>query len=252
MEKIQCANLAKFPILKNVDIAYHIGMLPHPIEAIVLHTIPFQDSHLIATLFTREMGLCKAIGSFSRLPKNALFGSLTPLNHIEIMFRPSKNDLFKIESASILNAYASIRKDYDLLHQACSMLNSLMKFQFPHKPAPILFELLKSYLSLIADSKSPEAILSSFQLKLLRHEGLLSVTDQCRACGATPNEISIEDGRTICATHTTHEKRLTEEETAYFYALSLATSIKLLKEIEIPTTLPPKVAILFEEIRNSQ
>lgn len=229
-----------------------MGMLPHPIEAIVLHTIPFQDSHQISTMFTREMGLCKAIGSFSRLPKNALFGSLTPLNHIEVMFRPSKSDLFKIESASILNAYAPIRKDYDLLHQACGMLNCLVKFQFPHKPAPILFELLKSYLSLIVDAKSPEAILASFQLKLLRHEGLLSVTDQCRACGATSKEISIEDGRTICATHTSVEKRLSEEETAYFYALSLATSIKLLKDIEVPAALPAKVAILFEEIRLSQ
>ena len=227
-------------------------MIPHPIEAIVLHTIPFQDSHQISTLFTREMGLCKAIGSFSRLPKNALFGSLTPLNHIEVIFRPSKSDLLKIASASILNAYSSIRTDYDLLHQACGMLNALMKFQFPHKPAPILFELLKSYLSMIPDAKSPEAILASFQLKLLRHEGLLSVTDQCRACGATPKEISIEDGRTICATHTSLEKRLSEEETAYFYALSLATSVKLLKEIEVPATLPPKVAILFEEIRTSQ
>lgn len=227
-------------------------MLPHPIEAIVLHTIPFQDSHQISTLFTREMGLCKAIGSFSRLPKNALFGSLTPLNHIEVIFRPSKSDLLKIESASILNAYAPIRKDYDLLHHACGMLNALVKFQFPHKPAPILFELLKSYLSLIGDSQSPEAILASFQLKLLRHEGLISVTDQCKICGAAPKEIGIEDGRTVCAAHTPFEKRLTEEETAYFYALALATSIKLLKEIEIPATLPSKVATLFDETHASQ
>lgn len=227
-------------------------MLPHPIEAIVLHTIPFQDSHQISTLFTREMGLCKVIGSFSRLPKNALFGTLTPLNHIEVIFRPSKSDLLKIETASLLNAYTSIRKDYDLLHNACGILNALVKFQFPHKPAPILFELLKSYLSLIANSKSSEAILASFQLKLLRHEGLLSVTDQCRICGATPKEISIEEGRTICAEHTALEKRLSADETAYFYALSLATSVKLLKEIEVPSTLYPKVAVLFEEIRNSQ
>lgn len=228
--------------------SYDLGM----IEAIVLNTIPFQDSHQISTLFTREMGLCKAIGSFSRLPKNALFGSLTPLNHIEVMFRPSKSDLLKIESASILNPCAPIRKDYDLLHHACCMLNSLMKFQLPHKPAPILFELLKSYLSLIADAKSPAAISASFQLKLLRHEGLISVTDQCKMCGDTPKEISIEDGRTICAAHTPLEKRLTEDETAYFYALSLATSIKLLKEIEIPATLPSKVATIFEEIRSFQ
>ncbi len=227
-------------------------MQSHPIEAIVLHAIPFQDSHPIATLFTREMGLCKAIGSYSRLPKNALFGTLTPLNHIEVLFRPSKSDLFKIETASILNAYAPIRKDYDLLQFSCGMLNALTKFQFPHKPAPILFELLKSYLSLIIEAKSPEAILASFQLKLLRHEGLISVTDQCRQCGDTPKEISIEDGRTVCAHHTTHEKRLSEEETVYFYALSLATSIKLLKEIDIPATLAPKVTTLFEEIHASQ
>lgn len=219
----------------------------HKTEAIVLSVIPFQDAHQIATLFTPNLGLCKAIGSHSRSPKNALFGALTPLNHIEVIFRPSRGDLLKIESTHLLNAHSGMRKDYDRLKLACDMLKCMAESQFPNKPAPLLFELLKSYLGLMMEAKSPDAILASLQLKLLRHEGLIAVTNACPLCGAEPKEISLDEGKTVCLSHRP-ENGLNEEETTYFYALALANSIKILKEIEIPATLPIKVLSLFDTL----
>lgn len=214
------------------------------IEAIVLNVNPFQDSHQIATLFTSDMGLCRVIGSYSRSPKNALFGILTPLNHIEVSFRPSRSDLLKIESASLLNAHLKIRKNYDRLQLSCKMLSLIAKTQFPHNSAPLLFTLLATYLNLMQEAKSPEAILASFQLKTVRHEGIISITNACPICGNEPLEIGIEEGRTLCKTHSPSHS-FTEEETAYFYALALSTSMKFLKEIEIPESLPPKVENLL-------
>jgi DNA repair protein RecO (recombination protein O) len=227
-------------------------MSSHRTEAIVLKVIPFQDAHQIATLFTPDLGLCKAIGSYSRSPKNALFGCMTPLSHIEVIFRPSKSDLLKIETASLLNPHQELRKSYDLLQLGCSLISCITEFQFPNKPAPLLFNLLKSYLSLLLEARSPEAILASFQLKLLRHEGLIAVTNHCGICGAEPKEIALDEGKTVCASHSSPLERLNEEETTYFYALALATSINLLKEIEIPATLPLKVTQIYETLCAAQ
>lgn len=222
--------------------------MKNQVEAIVLKTLPFQDYHQITTLFTAELGLCNAIGSYSRSPKNPLFGALAPLNHLELFLRPPRNgDLFKIESVSLFNSHNELRKSYDQLHEACQMLNALMKTQVPHKPAPLIFGLLKNYLSLIQEAPFPEAIRSSFQLKLLRHEGLLAITNQCPICHQEPKEISIEEGRTVCKAHCP-DHGLTEDESTYFYALALSTSAKLLKEVEPPKTLAPKIEALFSDI----
>lgn len=216
-------------------------------EAVVLNCIPFKDSHQLVTIFTLDLGMCRAIGPFSRLSKNALFGMLTPLNLIEVSFRPSRSDLLKIETASLLNAHLQLRINYERLTHACTMLSLLAKAQFPFKPAPLVFILLKNYLNLMLDAKSPEAVLASFQLKILRHEGLISVTNRCGLCGLEPKEIGFEEGRTVCKTHSP-SIFFNEEETAYFYALALSTSTKLLRELEIPDTLLPKTAHLFNEI----
>ena len=45
----------------------------------------------------------------------------------------------------------------------------------PHKPAPALFLLLKSYLAQIPIFTDLAVLLSSFKLKILLYEGLLSV-----------------------------------------------------------------------------
>lgn len=214
-------------------------------EAIVLNVLPFQEAHQIATLFTQDRGLCRAIGSYSKSPKSPLFGILSPLNHIEVIFRPSRGDLLKIETLSLLNSHPEMRKEYDLLHTACLMLKCVKDSQLPHKPAPLLFELLKCYLTLLEGAKSKEAVLASLQLKLLRHEGVIAVTNRCGICGQEPHAIGIEEGKTVCASHSANP--LTEEETPYFYALALGTSVQLLRDLEIPVTLPEKIATLFAE-----
>lgn len=216
-------------------------------EAIVLKSSPFQETHQMVTLFTQEHGLFRALGTYSRSSKSALFGMLTPLNQIEVVFRPTRGSLVKVQSASLINAHTPLRSSYERLDHACKMLNCVSNSQFPNKPTPELYQLLRGYLGIMAEAQSPEAILASLQLKLLRHEGLLSVTNKCPLCGNEPEEIAFDEGKTVCASHFT-SGHLNQEETSYFYALALATSTKLLKEIEPPESLLPKVTSLFETL----
>lgn len=216
-------------------------------EAIVLGAIPFQDAHQIVTLFTKDQGLCRGFASYSRSPKSGLFGMLNPLAHIEVIFRPSKGDLLKIMSAFVIRHHRELRKSYDRLQLSCQMATSLSQFQLPHKPAPLLFDLFKSYLALIGESAFPQSVLASFQLKLLRHEGLIAVTNRCPLCNAEPEEIALAAGKTICSSHEEASIVLDREETAYFYALALSTSSKLIQEIDIEPPLFSKIQAFFKE-----
>lgn len=219
-------------------------MTQPPTEAIVLNATPFQDHHQIVSFFTPNLGLCKGICLYSKSPKNARFGIFAPLHHVEVIFRESKNDLLKIQAGSLLNAHPFLRTSYDALEAALALLAGVLKSQFPHKPAPLLFQLLKSYLEMFKEARSPKALLASFQLKLLRHEGLLAVTNSCGLCQEEPASIAIHEGQVVCSSHS-NTSGLTEEETALFYALALSTSTGLLKELEVQDGLAMKVHSLF-------
>lgn len=219
----------------------------HPAEAIVLNASPFQDHHQIITFFTPDLGLCKGICLHGKSPKNAHFGVFAPLHHVEVIFRESRNDLLKIQAGTLLNGYLFLRSSFDALEAALALLTSISKSQFPHKPAPLLFKLLKSYLEMFKEAKNPKTLLASFQLKLLRHEGLLAVTNKCALCQAEPPSIAIHEGQVVCSHHST-SNALSEEETALFYALALSTSMSLLQELEVQDDLAFKIQTLFDLI----
>jgi DNA repair protein RecO (recombination protein O) len=223
----------------------------HRTEAIILNATPFQDHHQIVSFFTPDLGLCKGICLHGKSPKNPQFGIFSPLHHVEVIFRESRNDLLKIQTGSLLNAHPFLRTSFDALQAACKLLAAVSKSQFPHKPAPMLFQLLKSYLEMFKEAKSPKTLLASFQLKLLRHEGLLAVTNRCALCQEEPACIALHEGQVICGSHRQNESPdspylLSEEETALFYALALSTSISLLQELEVQDGLASKIQALFD------
>lgn len=221
----------------------------HSTEAIILNAIPFQDHHQITTFFTPDLGVCKGISLHNKSPKNPLFGIFSPLHRVEVIFRKTNNDLLKIQTGSLLNAHLFLRTSYEPLQAACTLLALILKSQLPHKPAPLLFQLLKNYLEMFAKAKTPKTLLASFQLKLLRHEGLLSVTNRCALCQEEPACINLSEGQVICATHQSPSPfLLSEDETALFYALALSTSMPFLQELEVQDPLAMKINALFEAL----
>lgn len=213
-------------------------------EGIVLSVVDFQDYHQIATLLTPDLGVQKLVGSRARSPRSALFGCFQPLNLLEINFRRTGRDLERAHNVTLLHAHVEIRQSLEKLSAGCGMLTAVSKSQMAHKPVPMLYALLKSYLALLAKAKDGNALLPSFQLKLLRHEGILAIQSQCSQCGLEAEEIAIVGGQVACATHG-QGLSFSKEETALFYALALSTSASLLQELAIPVSLASKIADLW-------
>ena len=187
-------------------------------EGIILHTTPFQDFHEIVKVLTNDHGVM----SFMR--KYGLKQPLSPLSRVEIVFQLGKGDLHRLVEIKSLETYLQIRTDYDCLLSALNALDLIKKSQLPENPSQELYELLSIYLR--HWHEAPLAFELSFTLKLLRFAGHLSCTQEGQLITSAPPGLFTEE----------------EEKTAFI--LAFGRSLKLLKELFLPPTLPDKIGSL--------
>jgi recombinational DNA repair protein (RecF pathway) len=74
------------------------------------------------------------------------------------------------------------------------MAKDLLSTQFPGKKSPALYTLFSAYLKKLPSVK-PDILSASFRLKLLQHEGLLSLDTHC-SCGNPARQLS--EGESTC------------------------------------------------------
>lgn len=143
------------------------------VEGIVVKALDYQENKRIFTLFTPE-GLLSLITTLTeKQPHRRLLSSL--LSKGEYCFLDSSSPLKKVKDASLLSTYLNYKHSYEHLETASFFVRAIQRSQIEGKPAPILYQLLSLYLAKLPSIKDPYLLLSSFHLKVLQHEGLLSL-----------------------------------------------------------------------------
>lgn len=151
-------------------------------EGIVLKSIPYKDSDRILSVFTPDRGVISLyVGRISK-SRPAMVNLTTPLCRAEFIFRKGRSDLHRFVDGTILDLNLKLRRSYQQLEYAGKMLNAILTSQMPGKSAPALYVLLTNYLKRLSDFPRLDALWASFQLKLLKHEGLLSIETACNKC----------------------------------------------------------------------
>lgn len=140
------------------------------IEGIVLKTFDYKENERIITIFTQTEGVITLIVKHI---KNKI-AITTPFCQAEFLFTKGKSDLFKFQDGTILDDHHYLRQDLSHLQAAAEMVKIILKSQLPGKPAPKLYALLLAYLRRLPYFKDATPLLTSFYLKILTHEGLLS------------------------------------------------------------------------------
>ncbi|QVL58110.1 MAG: DNA repair protein RecO [Simkaniaceae bacterium] len=166
-------------------------------EGIVLKAVPFKENDRILSLFTPDQGVMSLyVRGLSR--KNpSLVNLATPLCRAEFLFRKGRSDLHRFIDGSIIDLHLPMRRSYRHLEYAGKMLQAILKSQMPGKGAEGLYYLLSSYLKKLPDSPLPETLWTSFELKLLKYEGLLAIHDTCLSCGKEKAS-HISEGESRC------------------------------------------------------
>lgn len=216
-------------------------------EGIVLRAVPFQDCHHITTVFTEQRGLISLFVRGTHRSRHFSHAVVTPLTRAEFHYGVKENkDLFRFKDASVLDQHLNLRGDYHTLEMACEMAQALLATQVQWKPAPRLYCLFLSYLSQAARTDNPNALFSSFLLKVLKHEGLLALHDKCTHCEAPLTSVFLWGSEGYCAAHAPEGAiSLSDEERAQLVLLSAARTLREVEALEIPSELKDKSKLIF-------
>ncbi|MFI5333630.1 MAG: DNA repair protein RecO [Chlamydiales bacterium] len=144
-------------------------------EGIVLKSLDYKENQRIITVFSKDFGVISLIVkgvSRSSLQKLAI---TTPLCQAEFHFTRGKSDLFRLSECAVVCDHLPLRNQLSHLQAAGVMAQAILKFQLPCKPTPLLYALFERYLKQLPGFPNPLPLTSSFLLKMLHLEGLLSL-----------------------------------------------------------------------------
>jgi len=130
---------------------------------LLLHSIPYLGQKKILKIFTPEQGL---LSLFAQKTK------ISPFCHAEWVYRKTEKEIYSLQDTTLLDPLLHLRENYNTLMAAGAISQDLLRTQMPGKKAPEVFELALFYFKKL--STQPELLVSSFRLKLLFHEGLLT------------------------------------------------------------------------------
>lgn len=222
-------------------------------EGIILQSIPFQDRHQILTLFTYDVGILKIFYRGTGSAKGAVQGLWAPLTVVEVVYRERDREILPCHEIAQIDSNHFLRQDLLFLEVAADLLRTIALSQIIAKPAPLVYRLLRHYMSRISQAPDPWALALSFQLKVLNHEGLISLPFTCHVCESPITS----DGYTryshwFCPAHQSPEGiQWTEEEVLLTYHLATCRHFREIMISSVSGRLKDKVAVLFESVLNS-
>ena len=219
-------------------------MAEYRLEGVVLRSIPYKERDRILTLFTRESGVISlyVAGVSSKNTNKATLTS--PLTRGEFLFKKGRGDLYRFIDGTILDLHLPLRKSYAHLDVAGKLLKALLNTQLPGKEAFPLYQLLLAFLNFLPKAKDPMTLYIAFQIKLLKYEGLLSLTSLCQACDALASQIV--EGESLCK-ECGGGMRFEPSEWETLCMLFETQSFSTLKDLTLPTALQEGMNLYFEQ-----
>lgn len=182
-------------------------------EAIVLRTIRYGESDLIAHLLTRDHGQVSVIAKGARSARSRLGVRLEPASIVEAVVRAGKGDLGIVASLHLVRSFATIRASWDRQRVIAPVLAMLAKIadDTPANEASfhLTWRLLDAANRAELAPSVDEALIRAWELKLLHLAGSTPQFSACVRCGATDRvtAFSSRDGGVICADDETAQDR---------------------------------------------
>jgi DNA repair protein RecO (recombination protein O) len=152
--------------------------------AIVLRTVPFSETSLVVTLFTREFGKVGALAKGARRPKGPFEAALDVLAVIRIVFlRKSADVLDLLTEAKLERRFRAAGRDLNRLYAGYYVAELLAELTDTHDPHPELFDAAARTLLALDGDASPSAAVLWFELQALSQVGHAPSLEACATCG---------------------------------------------------------------------
>ena len=155
------------------------------IEAVVLKTIPFRETSIIATLCTREYGKMSVVAKGARGPKGKMSAALQPMNLVTaVVYRNEQRDLHLVSECDILRPLKNMTSDLDKMGAGLAVVELTSAATHGSEEHAGLYSLVCAALETIdGATKRPQNALYFFEHRLLTLLGFAPDLHRCPRCG---------------------------------------------------------------------
>ncbi len=154
-------------------------------SAIVLRTVPFMESSLVVTLFTREFGKVRGLAKGARRLKGPFESALDLLAVCRIVFlRKSSDALDLVTESKLQKRFRPAGRSLSGLYAGYYVAELLDLLTDDYDPHPELFDLADETLGALAAGEAAAVRVIRFELVALRVLGHLPSLEACVDCGA--------------------------------------------------------------------
>lgn len=162
-------------------------------DAIILRLVPFSETSLIVTLYTRDLGRISALAKGARRPKSPFEGSLDILSVCRIVaICKSSDSLELLTEAKLQRRFRAAQKSLVRLYCGYYVAEMLRLWTDDGASSEELFELtLRTIETIDGDGDALMAVVR-FELSAMRILGNVPSTQACVCCG---NEIETSGAR---------------------------------------------------------
>lgn len=208
---------------------------------LLLQAIPYLGQQKILKIFTPGSGL---ISMVSKRVKNTAL--VSPFCLAEWVYKKGNRDIYPLVDGSLIDGLYDLRKSYESLSAAGLIAQDLLRTQMPGKQSHELFALSCALFQKLPSFKHPEILVALFRLKMLLHEGLLSLEPGCSRCSS--EALHLFEGESYCMAHAEYPGRtFTSEEWTHLSLLCTTKSFAKLREMPLKRELYGKILSLFNE-----
>ncbi|MFC0188146.1 DNA repair protein RecO [Fictibacillus aquaticus] len=169
-------------------------------EGIVIKTVPYGESNVIVTLFTREAGKIGVMARGAKKTKSRLSSVVQLFTYGMYVFQKGSG-LGTLNQGEVLESFRSIREDLIKTSYSAYISELLDKVAEGNKKNPYLFEHFYQSLRFIDEGTDPEIITLLFEMKMLMIGGVKPQVSQCVQCGTQEGDFvfSVREGGFLCS-----------------------------------------------------
>ena len=162
-------------------------------EAIVLRTMKYSESSLIATLFTRDHGKISVLAKGARRRTRPFGSSIEAMNHVHaVIYHKPQRELQLITQCDLVGRYPAIVEDLDRMGVGMAAVELLHLSTEHDEPHPEVFDLALDLLKFLQNAThSYQNALYVYEIKLLGLLGFKPSLLECVSCKADVHPILI-------------------------------------------------------------
>lgn len=165
-------------------------------EAIVLRTVDYRESSLIATLFTRKHGKIAVIARGARRPKSKFAAFLVPGQYLEVVYyMKSSRAVQTLSDASYLKKLGQLRVNMEKMALTLTTLELVAQIIHDNEVNEPVFQFLENMLPWVDQADEiTKKLFPYIQIRLAELVGIGLQSENCEGTITKKGYINIQNG----------------------------------------------------------